>query len=187
MVTIPAGSSYKERLDRVQAAAGQMGSFSVKSLGSRRETALIEFTLKLLDKNGRGLLNDFIPTITLSQASSRPKICSKLESRDTTKQFDRSIEGQISQIWPKIPTELLTKEKTDEWQGLTKNCQRSLTGKKLRETRKLKNKQSALIASSISDTRTILNNELNVKLDLISVTKELQSLGYKFNKSLSTL
>jgi hypothetical protein len=41
-------------------------------------------------------------------------------------------------VWEKIPNELINSEEVDEWQQLTKNCQRFLTGKKLKKSRKNK-------------------------------------------------
>ena len=113
-----------------------MGEFQVESLASRREASLIGFVLKLLDGGGRGMLNDFIPIITGSKNGT--KIQPRFDPRCTTKQYDRSIEGQLSNVWSKIPNELLNLEGADEWQKHTKNCQRFLTGKKLRKSRIIK-------------------------------------------------
>jgi hypothetical protein len=93
-------------------------------------------TFKLLDGGGRGLLNDFVPTITEPEQSitRQSKVCEivpALDFRDTSKQYDRSIGGQIPVVWNMIPQELTLGEGTDEWQKKTKNCQRFLTGKKL--------------------------------------------------------
>ena len=105
-------------------------------MGSRREASLIGFVFKLLDGDGRGLLNEFIPTVT--QGRRGCVIRPRFDFRDTTKHFDRSIEGQFSHVWEKIPKELINSEEVDEWQQLTKNCQRFLTGKKLKKSRKNK-------------------------------------------------
>ena len=63
MIYLSAANSNKQKLDRVQARAEKVGGFSVESLDSRRSAALIGFTFKLLDGDGRGLLNEFIPTV----------------------------------------------------------------------------------------------------------------------------
>ena len=186
-----AGESIKFKLDKVQAAAERLGGFSVEPLRLRREAALIGFVFKLLDGDGRGLLNDFAPALlqpihTKTKQTEKVEIKPRLDSRDTTKQFDRSIEGQMQQVWSKIPEELMNREAVGEWQQLTKNCQRYLTGKKLKKHTRNKKAEKLIIASAINDNRTILNNELNVKFDLDSIARELKSLGINFNKSLST-
>ena len=185
-----AGESIKSKLDKVQAAAERLGGFSVEPLRSRREAALIGFAFKLLDGDGRGLLNDFIPTLhqpvhTKTKQTEKIEIKPRLDFRDTTKHFDRSIEGQMQQVWSKIPGELMNREAVDEWQQLTKNCQRYLTGKKLRSTHTKQESKKLIIAPAINDDKTILNNELNVKFDSDSMAIELNHLGISFNKSLS--
>ena len=61
--TIEYADSTKAKLDRVQYAAAKMGQFEVESLGSRRQAALIGIVFKLLDGDGRGMLNEFIPIL----------------------------------------------------------------------------------------------------------------------------
>ena len=90
------GTSIKDKLDRVQATAERMGEFKVESLGSRREASLIGFTLKLLAGGGRGLLQDFVPTLEVPTASKtkqlkRVQVKPRLDRRDTSKQYDRSV------------------------------------------------------------------------------------------------
>lgn len=92
------------------------------SLSSRREAALIGFVLKPFDKDGRGMLNDFIPTVQTPSGRStnqhkKPEIKSRFDLRSTTKHFDRSIEGQMPVMWAKIPKDLLTVEEVDGWQS----------------------------------------------------------------------
>lgn len=202
LVYMSAGSSYKERLDHVQHAAEKMCQFKIESLESRRHASLIGFVFKLLDGGGRGMLNDFIPTIShkqtpndnRSQRSQISHIEHVFDYRDTSKQYDRSIGGQIPVVWGKIPQELLQRG-ADGWRSSTKNCQRFLTGKKL-ATSKKKNRSKnskceqkiiAASASLMSDSNTVLNNELNVKVDFKTIAAELKSLGINFNKSLLTL
>ena len=97
-------------------------------------------------------------------------------------------------VWGKIPQELLQRG-ADGWRSSTKNCQRFLTGKKL-ATSKKKNRSKnskceqkiiAASASLMSDSNTVLNNELNVKVDFKTIAAELKSLGINFNESLLTL
>ena len=114
--------------------------------------------------------------------------------RDTSKQYDRSIGGQIPVVWEKIPDDLLHDQKGDGRKKNTKNCQRFLTGKKLTDNHNKKTKTNKRckimnISSSelMSDGNKVLNNELNVKLDFNALAAELKSQGINFNKSLLTL
>ena len=79
----------------------------------------------------------------------------------------------------------MNREAVDEWQQLTKNCQRYLTGKKLRSTHTKQESKKLIIAPAINNDKTILNDELNVKFDSDSMAIELNHLGISFNKSLS--
>ena len=133
---LSAGTSIKDKLDRDQAAAERMGKFKVESLGSRREASLIDFALKLLDGGGRGLLQDFVPTLKVPTASKtkqlkKVRVKPRLDSRDTSKQYDRRIGGMLPKVWSKLSQELLQNKETGSWQSLTKNRQRFLTGRTL--------------------------------------------------------
>ena len=135
------------------------------------------------------MLNNFIPTLhqpvyTKTKQTEKIEIKPRLDFRGTTKHFDRSIEGQLQQVWSKIPGELMDKEAIDEWQQLTKNCQRYLTGKSLKHTHTKQESRKLIIAPAINDGKTILNNELNAKFDFDSMAVELNHLGINFNKSL---
>jgi len=137
-----AGDTHTGRLDKIQSAAERMGGFKVESLRSRREASLIGFVFKLLDGDGRGLLNEFIPTVQEHphRSSKIPigtlLIKERIKFEDTSKQYDRSIEGQVQSIWNKLPQELLKVGKSDGWQTVTKQCQRFLTGKKVDSAKK---------------------------------------------------
>ena len=93
-------------------------------------------------------MNEFIPTVVEPvSSSSRPskqvkqsEIKHVFDFRDTSKQYDRSIGGQIPVVWKKIPDDLLHDQKGDGWQKNTKNCQRFLTGKKLTDNHNNKNR-----------------------------------------------
>ena len=202
LVYMSAATSNKQKVDRVQARAEKVGGFTVESLDSRRSAALIGFVFKLLDGDGRGLLNEFIPTVVEPVSSSsrssrqvkRSEIKHMFDFRDTSKQYDRSIGGQIPVVWEKIPDDLLHDQKGDGWKKNTKNCQRFLTGKKLTDNHNKKTKTNKRckimnISSSelMSDGNKVLNNELNVKLDFNALAAELKSQGINFNKSLITL
>ena len=148
LVYLSAADTHKQKLDRIQARAAKIGNFSLETLDSRRCAALIGFTFKLLDGGGRGLLDDFVPTITESEQSitRQPKVCEivpALDFRDTSKQYDRSIGGQIPVVWNMIPQELTLGKETDEWQKKTKNCQRFLTGEKLADPKLKKCKKTS--------------------------------------------
>ena len=108
-----AGSSYKEKLERIQAVAERMGGFEVESLDSRREASLIGFIFKLLDGEGRGMLNDFIPTLTGKKTGLQ--IEPSLDVRATTKHYNRNIEGQFAKVWSKLPNELVNVGGVGEW------------------------------------------------------------------------
>ena len=131
-----AADTHKQKLDRIQARAAKVGNFSVGTLDSRRCAALIGFTFKLLDGCGREFLNDFVPTITepeqsITRQSKVREIVPAFDFRDTSKQYDPNIGGQIPVVRNAIPQELALSKETDEWQKKTKNCQRFLTGEKL--------------------------------------------------------
>ena len=100
----------------------------------------------------------------------------------------------MPKFWSKLPQQLLKKNKTDNWQSLTKSCQHFLTGKALSKKLKgtkgtRKHKQNLVTAptNTTSGGSKVLNNELNGKLDFNALAKGLKSLGVNFNKSLCTL
>ena len=138
LVYMGAADSTKEKLDRVQHAAAKMGQFEVESLGSRRQAALIGLVFKLLDGDGRGMLNEFIPTLMEPKEGGKQRIKEAFDFRDTTRQYDRSIGGQIPVVWKLLPQGLPYQESDKGWQSATKRCQRFLTGKK-QENEKLEN------------------------------------------------
>ena len=105
-----------------------MGNFSVESLGSRRDASLIGFILKLLDEDGWGVLNDFIPTLEFSSnnlnstkysSKNTTQVKCKFDRSKTSKQYDRSIEGRMHEVWAKMPPELL-QPKGDDGQPVGK-------------------------------------------------------------------
>ena len=136
MEYLSTGASTKAKFERVQAVVERVGKFKVESLDSRREASLIGFTFKLLDAEGRWLLQDFIKTLEISLASKtkqlkKVRVKPRLASRDISKQYDHSIEGLLPKVWSSLPQELPQKSKTDNWQSLTSDCQRFLTGRVL--------------------------------------------------------
>ena len=100
---------------------------------------LTSLIFKLLDGDGRGKLDDFKPM--LEQVDPKRKgrhTLTGLQIKDQTHAksllgFERSISGQAHKVWQKVPQSLLLSKGEDKWQSITKNCQRVLTGKKVRE------------------------------------------------------
>ena len=135
------------KLDRIQAAAEKLGGFKVESLESRRDASLIGLLFKVLDGDGRGKLDDFKPTIeTLDPIRKGRHTTTGLQLKDQTNAdsllcFERSIAGRAHEVWKKLPQGLLTSKGEGKWQSITKNCQRALTGKKLKQE-KSEQKQS---------------------------------------------
>ena len=71
-------------------------------------------------------LNIVLQTIIISNSSS---IALTYDFRDTTKMFNRSIEGQIHRVWHKLPEGLIEQGKSKGWLSITKGCQRYLASK----------------------------------------------------------
>jgi hypothetical protein len=135
---ISAAKTHLTKLDKIQAAAEKAGGFKVETLSSRREAALIGFVFKLLDGDGRGGLNEFVPELHTTKTRSNKsgghglQIKRRFDSRDTTKAYDKNIEGQTTTVWSKVPQEILKVGETNGWQKITKQCQRFLSEKPLR-------------------------------------------------------
>jgi hypothetical protein len=156
---LSAAPSHLAKLDKIQASAERFGGFKVESLSSRREASLIGFLFKLLDGDGRGALNDYVPVLAehspafnSRHTSSSIQIESRFDFRDTTKQFDRSVEGQAGKVWSKLPQDLLRFGQDNGWQCITKDCQRYLTGK-----------ECSYGATTPLQNNSGLNTKLNVK------------------------
>ena len=86
------------------------------------------------------VLDTHYPTFTSRHDYKTIHIKDRFDSRDTSKQFDRSVEGQASKVWSKLPQDILQKGQVDGWQSITKDCQRFLTGKPTKQKTKKKNK-----------------------------------------------
>ena len=128
--------THLQKLDRIQAAAEKLGGFKLESLESRRDASLIGLLFKLLDGEGRGKLNEFKPMIeNLNPTRKGRHTATGLQLKDQTNTksllgFERSIAGRAHKVWKKLPQELIMSKGEDQWQSLTKECQRALTGKK---------------------------------------------------------
>ena len=64
-----------------------------------------------------------------NSTSNSSSIALTYDFRDTTKMFDRSIEGQIHRVWHKLPEGLIEQGKSKGWLSITKGSQRYLAGK----------------------------------------------------------
>ena len=99
---------------------------------------MIGSIFNLLDGDGRGGLNEFVPELQTTKTRNNEsdghdlQIKRRLDFRETTKAYDRSIEGQAATVWSKVPQEILKVGEANGWQKITKQCQRFLTGKPLR-------------------------------------------------------
>ena len=198
---LSAAPSHLARLDKIQASAEKFGGFQGEPLSSRREASLIGFLFKLLDGDGRGELNAYVPVLSEHSPifnsrhdSSSIQIKTRVDLRETTKQFDRSVEGQASKVWSKLPQDILRSGQDNGWQCITKDCQRFLTGKKSktslpaprrRSNKDVKDSKSIFAATALSDGNSSLNNELNVKLDYQPIVQELKGNDIYLNKTLS--
>jgi hypothetical protein len=129
---------HLDKLDAVQRTAERIGRFKVESLRSRREAAAVSFTLKLLAGDGRGVLNNFVPTLVDHsksvkrvrdsrhtapglQLASRSNICS-LDA------YKRGYLGSIHQIWAKLPQHITEEGSKRGWRKVTKACKLHLIG-----------------------------------------------------------
>jgi len=146
---LSAAPTHIAKLDKIQTAAEKAGEFKVETLSSRREAALIGLIFKLLDGDGRGGLNEFVPELHTTKTRNNKsddhdlQIKRRLDFRETTKAYDRSIEGQAATVWSKVPQEILKVGEANGWQKITKQCQRFLTGKPLRASHIERNVVSA--------------------------------------------
>ena len=76
------------------------------------------------------VLSEHSPIFNSRHGSSSIQIKTRVDLRETTKQFDISVEGQASKVWSKLPQDILRSGQVNGWQSVTKDCQRFLTGKK---------------------------------------------------------
>ena len=108
-------TSHLSKLDTVQHTAERIGRFTVESLSSRRETAAVSFTLKLLNGDGRGVPKSMVPELVDNQGATGRKSRhtapglqlvnrSKVNSLNA---YKRSYLGTIHSIWAKIPQDII--------------------------------------------------------------------------------
>jgi hypothetical protein len=133
------------------------------------------------------VLDTHYPTFASRHDYETIHLKDRFDSRDTSKQFHRSVEGQASKVWSKLPQDVLQKGQVDGWQSITKDCQRFLTRKPTnqktkneKQNNKQANKLNITTVSSLTSNSKGLNNELNVKLDFNSIITELRLNGIHF-------
>ena len=113
-----AARGYLKRLDALQCRAASICHSTFPSLESRRHAAAIGLLCRLLDGEGRGDLQSFIPHFVTSvpRRSSRlnnlsdPARALRLQNPITFRTLDcyrRSWHGAISSIWNTLPANLL--------------------------------------------------------------------------------
>jgi hypothetical protein len=126
------------KLDKIQSAAEKIGRFKVESLVSRREAAAVALTCKLLDGQGRGVLQSFAPPIANPDLkhchdTSQARRSQGVQLVDQHKAgcldlFRDSYFGKIHKIWAKLPQELISKGEKQGWRKIARQAKGYLTG-----------------------------------------------------------
>jgi hypothetical protein len=137
-----AAPSHLAKLDRVQASAEKLGRFTVESLESRREAAALSISLKMLDRQARGELQTFKPTLCepLRLCKKRTRNClegTQVKRKTNSKSLDvykRGFFGTLPGIWSRIPREIITRGERRGWLKIKTACTKFLTGKTIRES-----------------------------------------------------
>ena len=83
------------------------------------------FACKLLDGNGRGDLQKFVPQVVVNERSSKIGLES-LRTADSIVYFDDSLAGQLDLMFAQLPQDLLREGLKDGWTGTMKRGQRLL-------------------------------------------------------------
>ena len=73
------------------------------------------------------------------------------------------------EVWKKVPQSLLTSKGDGKWQSITKNCQRALTGKKLKQgkSKQKQSKQKTQFEWGDQSDKHSLIKGLEIKLNLL--------------------
>ena len=132
-----AAQTHLDKLDMIQLSAQKIGDFSVESLQSRREVATLSLALKLLDGNGRGDLQSFVPTLieptkTCKRITRHTLSGTQLASNVIAMSLDvykRSFQGVLPKIWERIPSNIIARGKLKGWLKIKTACTNFLTGK----------------------------------------------------------
>ena len=120
-----ASKTHLRKLDRVQAAAEQLGKFQVESLAARRDGDILNYSLKLLSAKVHPLLKQLTPTFTMVKDSHTPAggyRVSRVTSSKSLIKYERSFFGRLPSIWSRVPT------KTEE--GISTDWRHILSRKK---------------------------------------------------------
>ena len=161
-----AAATHLDRLDSVQRTAERIGRFEVESLQSRREAAAMSFTLKLMDGNGRGVLDAMAPVVV--EVSLGKKRCRhtatglQLQSRSgaySLDSFKRSYLGSIHCIWAKVPQEIIRDGRDKGWVKIAKRSKDFLKGKVKSVSCKKKKVDEAQVVGGLDSHR--FNAEIN--------------------------
>ena len=131
-----AAQSHLDKLDRIQHTAERIGGFVMsESLSSRRESALLGLSLKLLDGAGRGALQEFAPILEVSSPDPNARQLRKVKhgirvqdrtSISSLECFKRSAVGALPSIWDNIPQELLQIGSSKGWRKIHKRCKKAI-------------------------------------------------------------
>jgi hypothetical protein len=127
---------HLEKFDKIQRRAMKIGNFKVNSLRVRREANAIGFTLKLLDGDGRGILDSYKPKFINDRHGHETQSSDKgpqLVDRSTVGSllsFDRSYLGCIHKIWSRLPKSLTLKGLKVGWIKIKKDCKKFITEEK---------------------------------------------------------
>ena len=130
---------HLEKFDKIQRRAMKIGNFKVNSLRVRREANAIGFTLKLLDGDGRGILDSYKPKVINDRHGHETQSSDKgpqLVDRSTVGSllsFDRSYLGCIHKIWSRLPKSLTLKGLKVGWIKIKKDCKKFITEEKIVE------------------------------------------------------
>ena len=106
LVYMGAKKTHLKKLDMVQRKAERICKRTVAGLGKRRAAAAYGFACKLLDGNGRGELQQFVPQVVVNEKSGKIGLES-LRTVDSTAYFDDSLAGQLDLIFAQLPQDLL--------------------------------------------------------------------------------
>ena len=138
---LSAAPSSLAKLDRVQAVAERLGDFTLESLQSRREAAVIKFTLKLLDGAGRGVLKHFTPAVETVRYTDAVSSGTRGKARGSGLQirvprparphsldlYKRGFWGCLPKIWLTLPQSLVKQGAEKGWRKIGKQCAKFIT------------------------------------------------------------
>ena len=130
-----AAQSHLQKLDRIQRRAERLGGFKLESLQSRREASVLSRAFKLLDRAGRGALQEQAPQLTSvaihskqirrtsSNTGLRIMSATKANSLDC---YRRNASGALPTIWDRIPAEFKDIGMKKGWRTINKDTKEYL-------------------------------------------------------------